>query len=67
MKCDRDFKSLGIRDMHPLQVDALMGFIAKSLRIASANDQTLKLMEDDAHELIRLLGGGGLKGEVKEH
>tara|TARA_R100001594_G_scaffold11702_1_gene26190 strand:+ start:388 stop:591 length:204 start_codon:yes stop_codon:yes gene_type:complete len=67
MKCDRDFKSLGIRDMHPLQVDALMGFIAKSLRIASANDQTLKLMEDDAHELIRLLGGGGLKVEVKEH
>ena len=65
MKIEK-FKSLGLNQMHPMQVHALMDVINLSIQLASMldDDNILEEVEDKANDLVQLLGGGGVKVEV---
>ena len=60
---DPKMKTLGMKDMHPAQVEALIDFVATSLNLAHlTNDQDMMdETEAAADELIRMLGGNGIK------
>ena len=61
-------KCISLRDMHPIQVDALNDFIAMAVDLATlvANKQTLQVVETEADELVRLFGGVGGKVEIEK-
>jgi Mg/Co/Ni transporter MgtE len=67
MKIDK-FKSLGLKQMHPMQVEALMNMVNISLRLASMidDDDILEEVEAEANDLVQLFGGIGVKVEVSE-
>tara|TARA_R110001632_G_scaffold197117_1_gene319252 strand:+ start:266 stop:475 length:210 start_codon:yes stop_codon:yes gene_type:complete len=60
---EKDFKSLGIKDMHSMQVEALMEFVGTTLHLAAlCNDrEILYETEELADNLVRLFGGNGVK------
>jgi len=60
---DPKMKTLGMKDMHPAQVEALIDFVATSLNLAHlTNDQDMMdETEAAADELIRMFGGNGIK------
>ena len=64
---EEEFETVGIKEMHPLQVKALMEFIGLSLSIAAANKNphALEDVKDSADDLIHLLGGAGLRVETR--
>tara|TARA_R100000742_G_C4277518_1_gene99473 strand:+ start:1921 stop:2130 length:210 start_codon:yes stop_codon:yes gene_type:complete len=64
---EEDFNSVGIKEMHPLQVRALMEFIGLSLSIAAANKNphALEDVKHCADDLIHMLGGNGIKVETR--
>jgi len=63
----KKFKSLGIDQMHPMQLAALMQLVNTSLRLASMiDDEILAEVEEDANDLVQLFGGVGVKVEVEE-
>ena len=53
------FNSVTLKDMHPLQIEALMEFIGTALRIAARDTDPLVLAEakEKASDLVLLLGG----------
>ena len=61
-------KCINLRDMHPIQVNALHDFIAMAVDLAAlvANKQTLQVVETEADELVRLFGGVGVKVEIEK-
>tara|TARA_R110000824_G_scaffold176512_1_gene355531 strand:- start:8393 stop:8596 length:204 start_codon:yes stop_codon:yes gene_type:complete len=66
MKLEK-FKSLGVDQMHPMQLAALMQLVNTSLRLASMiNDDILEQVESEANELVQLFGGVGVKVDVIE-
>ena len=60
---EKDFKSLGLKDMHPMQVEALMEFVGVTLQLAALSDdqEILSETEELADSLVRLFGGNGVK------
>jgi len=60
---EKEFKSLGLRQMHPMQVESLMEFIGVTLNLATMteDDDVIKETEAFADELIKLFGGNGIK------
>lgn len=60
---EKDFKSLGLRDMHPMQVEVLMEFVGVTLQLAalSGDQEILSETEELADSLVRLFGGNGVK------
>jgi|TARA_R110000744_G_scaffold376506_1_gene490781 hypothetical protein len=61
----KKFKSLGIDQMHPMQIAALMNLVNTSLRLASMiDDDILEEVEEEANDLVQLFGGVGVKVEV---
>lgn len=59
----KDFKSLGLRDMHPMQVMALNELIGATLSLASMTDDP-EIVEETEHlcdELVKLFGGNGVQ------
>lgn len=60
---EKEFKSLGLRQMHPMQVESLMEFIGVALNLAALtnDDDVIKETEAFADELIKLFGGNGIK------
>ena len=60
---EKEFKSLGLREMHPMQVESLMEFIGVALNLATMtdDDDVIKETEAFADELIKLFGGNGIK------
>ena len=63
----KKFKSLGIDQMHPMQLAALMQLVNTSLRLASMiDDDILEEVEEEANDLVQLFGGVGVKVEVEE-
>ncbi len=63
---DPKMKTLGMKDMHPAQVEALIDFVATSLNLAHlTNDQDMMdETEAAADELIRMFGGNGIRVTV---
>jgi len=66
---DPDMTSLGLRQMHPMQVQALMDFVGMSLNLASMTDDRVIIEEAEAaaDELVRLFGGNGIKLTIEVH
>ena len=59
----KDFKSLGLKDMHPMQVKALMDLIGMTINLATSTED-MEIIEDvEAYcdELVKLFGGNGVK------
>jgi len=65
---DPNMKTLGLRQMHPMQVKCLMDFVGTTIELAATtgNEKTLRDVEASADELIQLLGGKGVRVEVEE-
>ena len=65
----QDLKSIGLKDMHPMQIEALMELIGTTLKLA-ANTKDRNLLtsaESDCDELVKLFGGVGVSVTVEEH
>ena len=64
---EKDMKSLGLKDMHPMQVHALLNFLHTAIDLAATvgKDKILEEVESEADELIKLFGGRGVKVEVE--
>ena len=60
-------KSIGLKDMHPMQVKALMDLIGVTLNLASKTKDMKRLtdVEADCDELVRLFGGNGVSVKVE--
>lgn len=62
-----NFKSLGFKDMHPMQVEALMELIGIALNLASLAEDNEILEDTTAYcdELVKLFGGNGVRLSVE--
>lgn len=62
-------KTLGLRDMHPMQVKMLMEFIDLTVQLASmTNDMdVLDETEAAADELVKIFGGNGIKITIEDY
>ncbi len=63
-----DMKTLGLRDMHPMQVESLMDFVGWAIDLAAlvGDEDLLKETEGSADELVRMFGGKGVRIEVED-
>ena len=57
-----DIKTVGFKQMHQLQIDAIIDYIAVAINCAAAlkDKEVLADVEADSDELIKLFGGKGL-------
>jgi hypothetical protein len=62
-----NFKSMGFKDMHPMQVEALMELIGIALNLASLSEdnEILEDTSDYCDELVKLFGGNGVRLSVE--
>jgi hypothetical protein len=60
------FDSLGFKDMHPMQVEALTELVAIALNLASLAEDNEIFEETAAYcdELVKLFGGSGVSMSV---
>lgn len=65
MKIDK-IKTVGLRDMHPMQVEALMELISMTINLATQTEdmQVVHDVESYCDELVKLFGGVGVKLNV---
>ncbi len=65
---EKEFKSLGLKDMNKMQVDALVEFISITLNLATLtkDDQIIEDTEAFADELLKIFGGNGIKLTIEE-
>ena len=66
---DPKMESLGFKQMHPMQVEALMDFIGTTLNLATLTNDRNELEETEAaaDEIVRLFGGNGIKLTVSTY
>ena len=61
-------QTLGLKDMHRMQVQALMEFVGTAIELAARTND--KIIMDDVEamsdELIKLFGGVGVRVQVEE-
>ena len=59
---DPNMRTLGLREMHPMQVKHLMDFIGKTIELAAETGDKKALLdvEAEANELVRMFGGQGV-------
>ena len=62
-----DMKTLGLRDMHPMQVESIMDFVGWAIDLAAlvGDEDLLKETEGSADELVRMFGGKGVRIEIE--
>ena len=62
-----DMKTLGLRQMHPMQVEALMDFVGWTIDLAAlvGDEDLLNETEGMADELVRMFGGKGVRIELE--
>jgi hypothetical protein len=58
----KDMKTLGLKEMHNFQVEALLEFVHDALNLAAmtGDKDIVADVEQSADELIRLFGGTGV-------
>ncbi len=63
-----DMKTLGLRDMHPMQVESIMDFVGWAIDLAAlvGDEDLLKETEGSADELVRMFGGKGVRIEIED-
>ena len=68
MEFELNPKSVGFKDMNPMQVKAILNFIELSFEFAAqtCDRENLEKLEDAGSDLIQLFGGIGLKITVTE-
>ena len=61
-------KTLGLRDMHAMQVMNLMQFIELTIDLAAltGDREIVRDTEAAADDLVRLFGGNGVRIEIEE-
>ena len=61
-------KTLGLKDMHRMQVQALREFVGRTIELAARTNNTIMMDDVEAmsDELIKLFGGVGVRVEVEE-
>ena len=61
-------QTLGLKDMHPMQVEALMEFVGITIELAARTNDTTIMddVESMSDELVKLFGGVGVRVEVEE-
>tara|TARA_R110000796_G_scaffold565_7_gene2001 strand:+ start:957 stop:1199 length:243 start_codon:yes stop_codon:yes gene_type:complete len=60
-------KTVGLKDMHPVQVEALMELISMTINLASQT-KDIEILEDvEAYcdEMVKLFGGIGVRLDIK--
>tara|TARA_R110002153_G_scaffold141257_2_gene292278 strand:- start:6042 stop:6284 length:243 start_codon:yes stop_codon:yes gene_type:complete len=59
--------TVGLKDMHPMQVEALMELISMTINLASQTKDmgVLEDVESYCDEMVKLFGGVGVKLDVK--
>ncbi len=59
--------TVGLKDMHPMQIRALMEFVELSIEITAVTGEkdAVRDVEAAADDLIRLFGGNGVKVEIE--
>ena len=57
-----DFKTVGFKQMHQMQIDAIVNYMAICINLAASieDPDILAEVEEESDELIKLLGGKGL-------
>lgn len=62
-----NIKSVGLKDMHHLQIKALMDLIGITLKLAAQTKdlELLKDVESECDELVKLFGGAGVSVTVE--
>lgn len=60
---EQPFPSLGLKDMHPMQVESLVRFIGLAFDLASQFEgmSAMEQVEQEADTLIQLFGGNSVK------
>ena len=57
-----NIKALGFKQMHQMQIDSLLDFVATTINIAASigDEEILEEIEAQSDELIKMFGGNGL-------
>ena len=56
-----EFQSLGFKDMHPMQVEALMEVVGAAMCLAAeVGPEALQETEDAVDAMVKLFGGNGV-------
>ena len=60
---EKNFKSLGFKDMHDLQVETFMEFVAMAVNLATMTEDPdiIDDVTEYADELVKLFGGNGVR------
>ena len=66
MKIDK-IKTVGLRDMHPMQVESLMELIGMTINLATQTEDmnVVQDVESYCDELVKLFGGVGVKLNIE--
>ena len=69
MKDNDEIKSLGFKEMHPMQVEALVDLINRALNLAcmTGYDEIIQEIEQSSDEVIHLFGGNGVSVKIDVH
>ena len=62
-------QTVGLKDMHPMQVEALMEFVGTTIELAARTNDKI-IMDDVASmsdELVKLFGGVGVRVEIEDN
>ncbi len=59
-------KSLGFKEMHPMQVEALVDLINRALNLAclTGDEEIIQEIEQASDEVIHLFGGNGVSVKI---
>jgi hypothetical protein len=59
------FNSVGLKDMHPMQRNALMELVTTAVNLAAEveDQEILRDVEEQVDELVKLFGGLGVRVE----
>jgi len=69
MKDNEEIKSLGFKEMHPMQVEALVDLINRALNLAcmTGDEEIIQEIEQSSDEVIHLFGGNGVSVKIDVH
>jgi|TARA_B100000900_G_C20546314_1_gene702725 hypothetical protein len=69
MKDNDEIKSLGFKEMHPMQVEALVDLINRALNLAcmTGDEEIIQEIEQSSDEVIHLFGGNGVSVKIDVH
>jgi hypothetical protein len=63
---DKPLKTLGFKQMHKMQIDALLDLINKAINVAciTGEEEIIEEVEQAADDVIHLFGGNGVTVKV---